>query len=481
MGIVINNNITALNAWRNLSTSNTQLSRSLEKLSSGMQINRGADNPAGLVISEKLRAQATGLKQASANAEDAVSVIQVAEGALTEVHSILNSMRALAVHSANEGANDSDSIAADQSQVDNAIDAISRIANTTKFLGKYLLNGGAGNSSANNDTTRVSSVSLSTVNATGAMTYEVTTQATRASYTLNTGTAQFSSASTAVAANDTLTINGLGVAMSNGDTMATAQSKVNRISSDTGVYMSVDSASSGDIMLYANGYGSESAIHVQGTGAGVNDALSTAATATYTVGVNVAGTIAGSTATGNGLTLTATGTNWSNSAITFTSSTGTGGNSTDVTVTKSQLKFTIGANAIANEQVSFAINDMRSDKLGTAANGYLDNSTNGIKTGQGNSLATNASGAVAIIDDAISAVSNERSKLGAYQKNAIETMQNNLGATLENIQAAESRIRDLDMAKEMMNFTKQQILIQAGTAMLAQANSIPQSALQLIK
>lgn len=481
MGIIINNNVTALNAWRNLSTSNNKLSKSLEKLSSGVQINRGADNPAGLVISEKLRAQATGLEQAVKNAGDAVSVIQVAEGALQEVHSVLNSIRALAVHASNDGANDADSIAADQSQVDNAIDAISRIANTTKFLGKYLLNGGAGNTAGIQDTTNVASVSLGTVLTSGNLEYSITNDATRASYVLDDGHQNWSSGST-IAANDTLTLNNISVALSSGESGTVALSKINAVSSDTGLYVTDNTSSNQAVTFHANEYGARYEVKVSWGSSGTFGAGTIVSGGVYTVGVDITGTVQGATATGDGLTLTSESTEWNGTAITFTAS-GNNDNyatSVDISVTKSQLTFNIGANAAADELVSFSINNMQASQLGSSTSGFLDAAATGIKSGQGNSLSSNAAGAVAIIDDAIEDVSNERSKLGAYQKNAIESMQNNLGATLENIQAAESRIRDLDMAKEMMNFTKNQILIQAGTAMLAQANMIPQSALQLI-
>ncbi|MEI7942604.1 MAG: flagellin, partial [Candidatus Riflemargulisbacteria bacterium] len=139
----INNNIAALNAWRNLGISEAGMSSSLEKLSSGYRINRGADDPAGLLISEKLRSQITGLNQAISNANDAVSMVQTAEGALTEINTMLNSIRGLAVHAANTSANDASSIEADQTAVDKAIESIQRIATTTKFAGKLLLNGSA--------------------------------------------------------------------------------------------------------------------------------------------------------------------------------------------------------------------------------------------------------------------------------------------------------------------------------------------------
>ena len=124
MGLQINHNVAALNAWRNLGVSNSNLSKALEKLSSGYKINRGSDDPAGLLISEQLRAQITGLDQAVRNASDAISMVQTAEGALTEMNSMLNSIRSLAVHAANTGSNDTNALSADQSAVDKAIESM---------------------------------------------------------------------------------------------------------------------------------------------------------------------------------------------------------------------------------------------------------------------------------------------------------------------------------------------------------------------
>jgi flagellin len=325
---------------------------------------------------------------------------------------------------------------------------------------------------------------MSTVATTGYLTYDINTSAAQASVAVWTNT------SADAWSVDTLTINGVGVTLTGGDTQTIVTSKINAVSAQTGVHLS---AGTTNTFLVSNSYGRMENVSVQWSASGAirvgaSSIGTTGATGIFTIGTDVAGTINGSGASGNGLTLVATGDQWSGTSVTFTydGNLETNVQSTDMHITKSQLKFAIGAYAATNEFVSFQINDMRSTNLGTSTHGFLDNSTtgtsgNGIKTGQGNALATNAAGAVTIIDDAISSVSNERSKLGAYQKNAIETMQNNLGASLENIQSAESRIRDLDMAKEMMNFTKNQILIQAGTAMLAQANMIPQSALSLIR
>lgn len=134
----ITHNVMAMNSWRNLNVNNDNLSKSLEKLSSGYRINRAGDDPAGLVISEKLRAEITGVGQAVNNTQDAVSMVQVAEGALVEINSMLNSMRALALHAANTGASSTDAITADQQQIDSAVDSITSIATNTSYLCRYL-------------------------------------------------------------------------------------------------------------------------------------------------------------------------------------------------------------------------------------------------------------------------------------------------------------------------------------------------------
>jgi len=137
-------NITALNAWRNLNQVSSQLGKSVERLSSGYRINKAGDDPAGLVLSENLRAQIVSMDQALANTQDGISMVQTAEGALTEIHSLLDSMRSLALHAANTASITPEAIAADQEQLDSAIDSINRIATTTAFAGKKLLDGSVG-------------------------------------------------------------------------------------------------------------------------------------------------------------------------------------------------------------------------------------------------------------------------------------------------------------------------------------------------
>jgi len=274
----INQNVMANNAYRNLSTTNMSLGKSLEKLSSGFRINRAADDAAGLVISQGLRSQVSGLRQAARNAQDGISVVQTAEGALNEVHTILNRMRDLAVQSANTGSNDPAARTAAAAEITPLTSEITRISDTTRFGGTNLLDG------------------------------------------------------------------------------------------------------------------------------------------SYTAAVGV---------------------------------------------------FQVGANGTADDQVTVAITNTDATTLAVNA---LDVTTS----------AATAQAAITSISAAISTVSAQRGSLGALQ-NRFESMINNLQVTTENLVASESRIRDTDMAVEMTNFTKNQILSQAGTAMLAQANQVPQSILSLLR
>ncbi len=475
MGVRINHNIAALNAWWNLTKTDTSIRKSLEKLSSGYRINRAGDDPAGLVISEKLRANITGLDQAIKNSEDAVSMVQTAEGALTEMHTLLNSIRALALHSANEGANDSAAVAADQAQVDSSVDSIDRIANTTKYAGKYLLNGSSGNTATINNNNRIANVSVGNYASTGSVSYAISREA---SYAEVSGGVLITATSTGVHVTvASITINGIQITFSGGSaTIAGMVSAINHNSSLSGVVSAwVSSATGGyHLMVATKSYGRSATLVMSGDS---NIVSGTQAD----VGQDIGGTIHGYSASGSGLELIALSGTFKDMGITinasYNSSSGTSLTS-DLTVTAGLLKFVLGANGESNETATISIASMRANKLGTSTAG--SDGLLAIKSGGTYDLDSDASTAIDIIDEAINDVSSQRSSLGAFQKNTLESTIANLGVTRENIQSSESRIRDVDMASEMVQFTRLQILMQAGTAMLAQANVAPQSILQLL-
>jgi flagellin len=294
----INQNIAAFNAYRNLNVTSGQQAKSLEKLSSGFRINRAADDAAGLVNSENLRAQIGGLKVATRNAQDAISLVQTAEGAQTEVHSILQRMRDLTVQTGNTGTNDDASVAANQAEIDQLKEELTRIASQTQFGTKKILDGGVDNMGAR------------TVNL--------------------------------------------------------------------------------------------------------------------------------------------------------------------------DLTFQVGANA--GQTVEISINAVRATDLGTTASAKFA-SVDAIDleaSAAAGTLDADVAEALNVLDEAISGVSANRADLGAFQ-NRMESTIRNVSVATENLQAAESRIRDTDMAAEMVSFTRSQIMQQAGTAMLAQANQVPQSVLSLLR
>lgn len=491
MGLRINQNITALNAHRNLVGTDSALSKSLERLSSGLRINRAADDAAGLAISEKMRTQIKGLAQAARNAQDAISLIQTAEGALNETHSILQRMRQLAVQAANDTltAEDRQQI---QQEIDQLIQELDRIGNTTEFNTKKLLNGEAGyevtaqNGSAVGGTATVNgsaiatggSIAASDLNAlvtsltpgtntkAGVYTVEITANATKASL------GGVDTNSSTVAANGTIVINGYSVDVVAGESLANVVLKINNIKDLTGVE-AVATASGEGILLTSTNYGSSATINVSGANSVLVDLGLTSGSGQVlsAAGTDIAGTINGKTAVGVGgkLTLNSSGDNADGLSIEIDPSklalSSTAKLQFSAVVDNSGVvTLHIGANK--DQTMDVTINDMRSTALGVNAIDVTSKSA--------------AESAIQSLDTAINTVSTERSKLGAYQ-NRLEHTIANLGVAQENLTAAESRIRDVDMAAEMMEFTRAQILLQAGTAMLAQANTMPQAVLQLLR
>ena len=522
-------NITALNAWRQLNQISGQLGKSVERISSGYRINRAADDPAGLVLSETMRAQIVGQEQALKNTQDGISMIQTAEGALTEIHSLLDSMRALALHAANTAAVTADAIAADQQQMDSAIESINRIAQNTAYAGKKLLDGSIGKSVEIKNSNVVVDADVGQASAPGIsyVKVHITSAATKANLGLSTGI-KFASAGKSISdaggtlasgTTTTLNINGIGVTISGGMTASAAINAINSAlisaGSDVRAYyinsagqlsggafdeldsMNFDFNHSGYIVLvHTGGYGDDYLIDLYDSG-GV---IVSATTSTYTHharGNNISGYFeykridtSGTTythvnATGDGLSLVgADDTVLDGLTITINSSSNISEKDyVDVVrLYGSTAQFQIGAEE--GEIYSFTIDNMQASELGadyTTTNGASQRGLLALRTGGDYSLANNPQAAVSVIDEAISDVSTLRAKLGAIQAQVLESNYRSLTVTKENLQASESRIRDVDMAQEMVEFTKNQVLTQAATAMLAQANTLPQMVLTLLR
>lgn len=401
--MIINHNVTALNTHNKLSSATAAQSKSMEKLASGLRINKAGDDAAGLAISEKMRAQVRGLDQAGRNAQDGISLIQTAEGALNETHDILQRMRELGNQAANDTNTTSDR-GEIQKEINSLTSEINRIGNTTEFNTQKLLDGGKN----------------------GAAVAAVTAVAGEYGVSVGTSTITIDGQSFAYDAAAT----GTDGKFKDADTLAKAV-EANATIKDK--YVATDN--SGTLKL------------VQSTGSSTAPAVTGGTLTTTKAGVTAVAAVAADP-------------------------------------TKS-LKFQIGANE--NQSLTLDIADMRASALGITTSGTGDklavtDGTNNTTTEQALDVSThaNAASAVTKIQKAIDTVSAERSKLGANQ-NRLEHTINNLKTSSENLTAAESRVRDVDMAKEMMNQTKNSILAQAAQAMLAQANQQPQGVLQLLR
>jgi flagellin len=489
--MIVNTNIASLNAQRSLLGTNNAMQKSLEKLSSGSRINKAADDAAGLAISEKMRGQIKGLNQAVRNAQSAISLIQTAEGALNESHSILQRMRELAVQSATD-TNTAEDRAKIQSEMDQLAIELTRISNTTEFNTQNLIAGGF------DKTFHIGA------NAGQSMGLEI---AAMDAFSLGvSGDVPTSGAISGITglAND-ITTTGRGLVT------GTYTLDVNKTAASAGTVTASTGAAAGTVVNAASFNGSQnttyeivldSVVTADGTEAatirystdGENwkmvDGVFDTDHFTFDLGNNISFQIAEADA--------AADQQWS---FTMTASTAT-------IQLKNEADDILGSATINNSTTSVVVGNTATNQLieldinygaleNGAATGTFEVTASGtskaaVVDGEGVvtakavadggidvSTQSAADSAITEIDKAINLVSNQRSELGAFQ-NRLEHTINNLQASAENMTAAESRIRDVDMAAEMSEFTKSQILSQAGVAMLAQANMVPQAVLKLL-
>jgi len=464
MSLRINTNTTALMAHRQLQQTDAAQAQSTQRLSSGYRINSAADDPAGLAISENLGAQAEGLGQAVNNANDAINVMKTAEGALGQSAAILRKIRDTALHAANTGANDPVSAAADQAQIQKAIESLDRIASQTAFGSKKLLDGSGALSGTPTDTSgRIISANGAVANSTFKAGYADVNITTAASKARVTG-ADTVVAGSAVANAGTITINGQAITVAATDTNQDAVDKINAVASKTGVTAQITAG--GNLQLDQTTAGSTAKIAYSESSTIFNGGSNAAA----------AGGDAVATVTQNGVATTfnkGVGNVLKDSAgdtITLKDGATTANLSSAVFFSGSALSFQIGANA--GETASASITSAAAANLGDGTVGFV--SQIDVTTSAG------AQAALKICDAAINQVSTQRAAIGSTQ-NGIQNTVNALGIAQENISASQSQIRDTDMAAEMVNFTRNNIMSQAGTAMLAQANQSSQNVLSLLR
>jgi len=522
MSLVVNHNISAMNTLRNLQKTSFGLSKSLQKLSSGYKINVAADDPAGLIISEKLRAQIVGLDRCVRNSQEASNIVGIAEGALIEANSILKSIRQLALHAANTGATTPEQVTADQQEVNSAVRSIQRIAETTRFADRALLDGTVGNLNDFNPLEfknfELSRMTLDTANNAVWMRASVdvvTAYAERAEVetidiTDGAGDLNLATTFTITGNRGTVTYT-TTLARSLADTI----SDINDLTSTTGVRAAVNTAGDG-LAFQSEFYGANEFVSIVDEG-GLDQLL---------------GAISGDTDTGVDLDADITVQMYSSPfGDTGTTVGAADGSFDNVTADGVTIKFNdylhsmgdgatdLGDRTIFQIDVQSAVNDGASlvgnvfdigggsmvfhltegtdpakdqetfsfDSLLPSIVGAYDDGTTTYhledisESGTYDaSLATDPLLALEIIDATIDDVSAQRALLGAFQKNTLETNINSLRVAIENITATESSVRDANIAQETTEFTKNQILLQAGTAMLAQANVASQNVLQLL-
>ena len=481
--MVVQHNMTAMNANRMLGLTASQQSKSTEKLSSGYRINRAADDAAGLSISEKMRKQIRGLDQASTNADDGVSAVQTAEGALNEVQDMLQRMNELAVQAAN-GTNSENDRAYIQAEIDQLVTEIDRVAETTKFNETYLLKGdGVGGKYVELGTTSIGSgTAFSNLSDQAAADTGLDYSTDRDVVMNVVATADFSEDST-----ETLTIAGASYALKDYadiDDLAAAISSNEKVNS-------VD-------ITYENGLFATNSIDTNFSLTHTNKTTTVSGDVTFKVASSYSSTAVGGTITidaANDITISFTvstkldeegnlvfdeettnqsiASNLIEQNISFTEQDGVFTVKTASTMTVNaatkvdNLDFNlhVGADSSDTNKIGVSISSMSADGLGVS----------GVKV----TSEKTATDAIDVIAQAIQKVSKQRSDLGAVQ-NRLEHTINNLDNVVENTTAAESRIRDTDMAEEMVKYSNINILAQAGQSMLAQANRSNQGVLSLL-
>ena len=520
MSLRVNHNTAAINSHRNLLLNDHNMSKTLEKLSSGMKINRAADGPATLVISEQMRAQIAGLTQAIDNSETAVSMIQTTEANLAEVNSLLTNIRQLAIHAANEGVNDELMLKADQDEITNSLNTIDRIANQAQFGNKKLLDGSNGASGI------TTGKSLDFVNAglrtrdsaTNGFAVRITQVATKASLQGEMVLTQ-----DIINEGETLTVieNGKKATYTTNkdDNIDTAIQNLKSEIHKNGLRVDLSRTPSGKIRIEHSEFGTGHGFQALSSTAGI---LSRGAGEIEVAesGVNIKGTINGESAIGKGQILTglkgtdnvdglsirytgeidlntqAETTNSDSIGTSATDANATGASATEresvtrgssneeapegqlvgrVYISQNSLNFQVGANR--GQTVGISVGSVNTETLSRG----LQNESNffslhdiDVRTFAG------SQDALLLIDHAINQITSKRGELGAFQKNNLESNLHNLRTANENLISSESVIRDTDMASEMSAFTRNQIMTQSAIAMLAQANQTPKAVLQLL-
>lgn len=475
----INHNISSLNTQTQLNRTQGAQSKNLERLSSGMKINKAADGPASLAISERMRSLIAGLEQAVDNSETGISMVQTAEGAMNEISRLLVKARQLSIHAANEGVNDRTMLEADQQELANVLDSVDRIAATTQFGTKNLIDGsrGANGVATGENLEFVGATERTRTSPVEGYKVRITDVATRSSLQGSVGLTQ-----EIIDAEESITINEGGKTLnfttSAGESIESTLNELEREINRVGLNIDLIRNEQNIVQFRSKEYGSEHSFSAASSTAGIIGQQANVSVESLR-GNDVSGTINGEEAIGRGQILTGKkGTqNVEGLSIRYT---GTKPNEEgefagSVTAFQNSLVFHIGSNA--DQTTSISLKNLSTNALSTG----VTNESNftslrelDVRDFRG------AEDSIILLDEAIKDVAATRANLGAFQTNNLESNLNSLRNAHENLTNAESVVRDTDMAKEMADFTKNQILVQSGTAMLAQANQTPQTVLSLL-
>jgi len=464
----INTNVSSLIAQRNLAKNNDQLNTSLERLSTGLKINSGKDNPAGLIASENLKAETSGITTAIDNANRASNILGTAEGGLSEVSNLLVQLQGLVGQSANSGGLSAEETDANQLQVDSILSTINRIAGSTSFQGSKLLNGNLDYTTSSVTTSTISGLHINSAaiaaGSTATVKVDVVTSAQTGKLTSTNGVITGTTVTLEVGGKD----GSVQLSFGSGTTVSSIVTAINANTAATGV----SAAHSGTaLVVNSTEVGSDSFVSLK------------ALTGTYTVsGAKDAGTDA--TVTVNGAAASVKGKTVSyrtgsldvefdiTDALNHNAATKTFG------ITGGGATFALGSKVTEADKASIGIASVSTGSLGSSSTGFLST----LGSGGANDLTgTNLVSAQKILDKAIKQVSSLRGRIGAFQKFTIGSTVNALGVAYENASAAQSAISDTDFAAETASLTRAQILSQAATSILTQANSAPQAALSLLR
>lgn len=515
----INTNVPSMIARSNLSRTNRELDVRLERLSTGLRINRGADDPAGLIISERLRSNIRGSEQGIKNSERASAVIATTEGSLSEINELLNSIKALVVEAANTGAFSDEEIAANQAQIDSAIDSITRIADTARFGDLRLLDGSLGYQTSGISTSAIAKTNVRAASFSQGDSLDVNIEILNSAqqgglYVRGDLPTPGAPGNGTILSTVVLEVRGpdgvVSLEFTSGQSYTEVAEAINRLTPSTGVTAElINGNPASGIVFHSEDYGSRSFVSVErleapSTGGawqtykfdddlpiGDNDPFpwgsvgSDLQTAVRDRGRDVQAIINGALASGDGLAVTTASTQLSLDLILTADFATQAGQTTTFDITGGGSLFQLGPEVVAQQQVNFGINSVSASRLGgTLVDGTLE-FLESLKTGRDNSLANskargNFTAASRITDTAIDETTIVRGRLGSFERNTLQTNIRSLSLAVENLTASESLIRDADFAKETSLLTRAQILASSGTTVLGIANQQAQSVLQLL-